>query len=520
MDARDLSRLGITRPGAVHENLSPAALVEHALKNGEGRLAANGALTVDTGRFMGRSPKDKYIVRRPESEGGIWWGPNNPMAPETAERLQALIAESLNGQELFVFDGSAGADPDYAIPVRVITPMAWHALFSRNLLRRDTLPNAEDRVWTVLAAPDFQAPAEELGLRSSTAVALDLEHRLILVCGTEYAGEIKKAVFTVMNYRMPARGAFPMHCSANVGNAGDVALFFGLSGTGKTSLSTDPERGLIGDDEHVWTATSTFNIEGGCYAKTICLTEPEEPEIYHAIRFGTVLENVVLDAETRVPDYTDSSKTENTRVAYPLYDVENAVPSGMAGPPSVVFFLTADAFGVLPPLAILSTEQARQYFLNGYTAKLAGTERGVTTPQPNFSACFAHPFLPRPPAVYAALFAEKQAASGVPVYLLNTGWTGGPYGVGRRIPIEYTRAMVDAALSGELLSAETVTDPVFHLRRPVHVPGVPDGLLDPRSTWEDKAAYGAEARRLAGLFAENLAAATALSSPASLPAAG
>lgn len=296
-----------------------------------------------------------------------------------------------------------------------------------------------------------------------------------------------------------------MHCSANMGGQGDVALFFGLSGTGKTSLSTDPERGLIGDDEHVWTDARTFNIEGGCYAKTICLTEPEEPEIFHAIRFGTVLENVVLDPDTREPDYTDSSKTENTRVAYPLYDVENAVPSGMGGPPSVVFFLTADAFGVLPPLSILTPEQARDYYLNGYTAKLAGTERGVTTPQPNFSACFAHPFLPRPPSVYAGQFAERQAASGVPVYLVNTGWTGGPYGVGRRIPIACTRAMVDAALSGTLLKAETVTDPAFHLRRPLHVDGVPDEMLDPRATWQDKAAYDAEARRLAALFAENLA---------------
>lgn len=505
MDTRDLNDLGITRPGAVHENLAPPALVEHALINGEGRLAANGALTVDTGRFTGRSPKDKYIVRRPESEAGIWWGPNAPMEPETAGRLRALIADSLNGQDLYVFDGSAGADPRYALPVRVITPIAWHALFARNLLRREILADAGDRAWTVLAAPRFQAPFEELGLRSPTAVVLDIERRLILLCGTEYAGEIKKAVFTVMNYLMPETGAFPMHCSANMGGQGDVALFFGLSGTGKTSLSTDPERGLIGDDEHVWTDARTFNIEGGCYAKTICLTEPEEPEIFHAIRFGTVLENVVLDPDTREPDYTDSSKTENTRVAYPLYDVENAVPSGMGGPPSVVFFLTADAFGVLPPLSILTPEQARDYYLNGYTAKLAGTERGVTTPQPNFSACFAHPFLPRPPSVYAGQFAERQAASGVPVYLVNTGWTGGPYGVGRRIPIACTRAMVDAALSGTLLKAETVTDPAFHLRRPLHVDGVPDEMLDPRATWQDKAAYDAEARRLAALFAENLA---------------
>lgn len=509
MEASDLHALGIKRPGAVHHNLAPAALVEHAIRNGEGRLAANGALTVDTGRFTGRSPKDKYVVRRPESQDNIWWGPNTPLAPEIAERLQALIAESLNERELYVFHGSAGADPDHAIPVRVITPIAWHALFAHNLFRRERIADAEDRAWTILAAPHLDAPSEDLGLRSPTAVVLDLERRLVLVCGTEYAGEIKKAVFTVMNYLMPAHGAFPMHCSANVGKDGDVALFFGLSGTGKTSLSTDPDRGLIGDDEHVWTESSTFNIEGGCYAKTICLTEPEEPEIYHAIRFGTVLENVVLDPESREPDYGDATKTENTRVAYPLYDVENAIPSGMAPTPSVIFFLTADAFGVLPPLAILTSEQARAYFLNGYTAKLAGTERGITTPRPDFSACFAHPFLPRPPAVYARLFGEKQEASGAPVYLLNTGWTGGPYGTGRRIPIEYTRKMVDAAMGGGLLHAPSVTDTIFHLRRPTHVPGVPDQMLDPRATWPDPSMYDAEARRLADLFADNLARVTA-----------
>jgi phosphoenolpyruvate carboxykinase (ATP) len=503
METADLNRLGVTWPGAVHRNLSPAALVERAIRNGEGQLAANGALTVSTGVFTGRSPKDKYIVRRPSSEDRVWWGPNAPMPPETAERLQSLMAKSLNGQDLFIFDGSAGADPNYALPVRVITPLAWQALFSHNLFLRETLPNSDDRRWTVLVAPDFSAPAEDLGLRSSTAVALDLERRLILICGTEYAGEIKKSIFTVVNYVMPERGAFPMHCSANVGADGGVALFFGLSGTGKTSLSTDPARGLIGDDEHVWTDAGTFNIEGGCYAKTICLSEPEEPEIFHAIRFGTVLENVILIPETREPDYTDASRTENTRVAYPLYDVENAVPSGMGGAPSVIFFLTADAFGVLPPLSLLTPEQARSYYLNGYTAKLAGAERGVTIPEPDFSACFAQPFLPLPPREYTRLFGEKLEAAGVPVYLLNTGWTGGPYGVGRRIPIAFTRAMVDAALSGELTNAETVTDPIFHLRRPVHVTGVPPEVLDPRATWSDKAAYDVEARKLADHFEEN-----------------
>jgi phosphoenolpyruvate carboxykinase (ATP) len=504
MTAGILHALGITHPGPVHDNLAPATLVERAIRNGEGRLAANGALAVDTGAFTGRSPRDKYIVQRPDSEGAVWWGPNTPIAPETARRLQDLIATTLNGRELFVLDASVGADPRYALPVRVVTPLAWQALFARNLFRRESLPERGDARWTVLAAPAFRAPAEELGLRSPTAVVLDLERRLILICGTEYAGEIKKALFTVMNYVMPERGAFPMHCSANVGAGGDVALFFGLSGTGKTSLSTDPARGLIGDDEHVWTDTGVFNIEGGCYAKTICLAEPEEPEIFHAIRFGTVLENVVLNPETREPDYADASKTENTRVAYPLYDVENAVPSGRAGPPSVIFFLTADAFGVLPPLAILTPEQAREYYLNGYTAKLAGTERGVTAPQPDFSACFAQPFLPRPPREYTRLFGEKQEAARVPVYLLNTGWTGGPYGTGRRIPIEYTRAMVSAALSGDLAHAETTTDPVFRLRRPTRVDGVPTEMLDPRATWADKGAYDAEARRLAALFEENL----------------
>lgn len=497
-----LQDLGITEPGHIFENLPPAELVEQAVCRKQGVLASNGAITADTGEYTGRSPKDKYVVRSAGTENVIWWGPNAPISPENAARIQELMAEHLNGQDLFVVDATAGADPEYAIPVRIITPYAWQALFVRNMFRRERTEGKDDQRFTVLVAPTLHAPAEELGLRSGTAIVLDLERRLVLVCGSEYAGEMKKSIFSVMNYLMPQRGAFPMHCSANVGEDGKVALFFGLSGTGKTSLSADPNRSLIGDDEHVWTENSTFNVEGGCYAKMIRLSPEKEPEIYNAIKFGSVLENVVLD-ENRAPDYDDGSRTENTRGCYPLDYIPNAVESGMADAPSAVIFLTADAFGVLPPISILSPEQAMYHFLNGYTAKLAGTERGVTTPEPNFSACFGQPFLPLPPARYAELFGERLHATGVPVYLINTGWSGGPYGVGERINIKNTRAMVTAALDGSLASVETEVDPVFGLTIPKEVPGVPSEILNPRNTWEDKAAYDAQAQELAAKFEKN-----------------
>jgi phosphoenolpyruvate carboxykinase (ATP) len=495
--------LGVEEPKTVYANLSPAELVEEAVKRGQGKLASNGAIRVDTGEYTGRSPRDKYLVRRPATEEKIWWGKvNAEVTPEVAERLLALVAEHLRGQDLFVVDATAGADPDYALPVRVITPYAWQALFARDLFRREQTTGKDEQRFTVLVAPKFHAPAEELGLKSSTAVVLDFEKRLVLICGTEYAGEIKKSIFTVMNYEMPQRGVLSMHCSANIGHDGDVALFFGLSGTGKTSLSADPERNLIGDDEHVWTDNSTFNVEGGCYAKCIKLREDKEPDIYRAIKFGSVLENVVLDGK-RVPDYDDGSKTENTRVAYPLDYIQNAVPSGRGAAPSAVIFLTADAFGVLPPISILTPEQAMYYFLNGYTAKLAGTERGVKEPEATFSSCFGQPFLPLPPEVYAKMLAQKLKKTGVPVYLLNTGWSGGPYGVGSRIDIGYTRAMVRAALNGTLKDAPTFTDPVFGLKVPSEVPGVPSEVLNPQATWQNKDEYLVQAKGLAQRFEKN-----------------
>lgn len=496
-----LLNLGIGEPNHVFANLSAAELVEEAVMRGQAVLASNGGICVDTGEHTGRSPRDKYVVRRPATEDKIWWGKvNTPVSPEVADRLLALMAEHLQGQNLFVVDATAGADPEYALPVRVITPYAWQALFAYGLFRREQISDKDAQRYTVLVAPKLHAPAEELGLKSSTAVVLDIEKRLVLICGTEYAGEIKKSIFTVMNYEMPQRGVLPMHCSANVGRDGGVALFFGLSGTGKTSLSADPDRSLIGDDEHVWTETGTFNIEGGCYAKCIKLSEEKEPDIYHAIKFGSVMENVVLDAN-RVPDYDDGSKTENTRVAYPLDYIGNAIRSGVGGVPKAVIFLTADAFGVLPPISFLTPEQAMYHFLNGYTAKLAGTEKGLgKEPEATFSSCFGQPFLPLAPEVYATMLAEKLKKTGVPVYLVNTGWTGGPYGIGTRMDIDYTRAMIHAALSGCLQGAPTFFDPVFGLSIPCEVPGVPAAVLNPRETWEDKQSYDAQAKALAEEF--------------------
>jgi phosphoenolpyruvate carboxykinase (ATP) len=477
-----LAELALEESAHVFENLSAAELVEAAVKRGQAEIAANGAICADTGEHTGRSPRDKYIVRQPPSQDHVWWSKvNTPMRPRVAETLLALVAEHLRGQDLFVVDATAGADPDYALPVRVITPYAWQALFARDLFRREQTTGKDEQRFTVLVAPKFHAPAEELGLKSSTAVVLDFEKRLVLICGTEYAGEIKKSIFTVMNYEMPQRGVLSMHCSANIGHDGDVALFFGLSGTGKTSLSADPERNLIGDDEHVWTDNSTFNVEGGCYAKCIKLREDGK----------------------RVPDYDDGSKTENTRVAYPLDYIQNAVPSGRGAAPSAVIFLTADAFGVLPPISILTPEQAMYYFLNGYTAKLAGTERGVKEPEATFSSCFGQPFLPLPPEVYAKMLAQKLKKTGVPVYLLNTGWSGGPYGVGSRIDIGYTRAMVRAALNGTLKDAPTFTDPVFGLKVPSEVPGVPSEVLNPQATWQNKDEYLVQAKGLAQRFEKN-----------------
>jgi phosphoenolpyruvate carboxykinase (ATP) len=513
----DLHQLGISRPGAVHVNLSVPQLVEAALARGEGMLAASGALVARTGKRTGRSPGDKFVVRydgRASAEQIAWGKTNQPMSPETFERLRARINAYLQGRELFVVDALASADARYDLSIRLTTEFAWHALFARQLFRRldQAQRDSFTPAWHIISAPRFLADPEIDGTKSETAVILDVEQRMIVICGTEYAGEIKKSIFTAMNYVLPMQHVLPMHCSANVGADGDVALFFGLSGTGKTTLSADPARMLIGDDEHGWSDYGVFNIEGGCYAKCIDLSREHEPQIWNAIRFGAVIENVVVDPETREADYSDDSLTENTRVAYPVEYIENAVQSGCGGHPRTILFLTADAFGVLPPIARLTSEQARYHFLSGYTAKTAGTEVGVTEPEATFSTCFGQPFLPLAPEVYADMLAEKIQRHHVQVFLLNTGWTGGGYGVGERIKLRYTRTMVNAAISGMLNKVETYTDPVFGLHVPLRIAGVPDVLLHPRNTWRDPAAYDAAARDLAQRFAQNFQKFTDVSS--------
>ncbi|MBX5455421.1 MAG: phosphoenolpyruvate carboxykinase (ATP) [Thermogemmatispora sp.] len=506
MSRKALEEYGLMNLGKIHWNLAPAILVEHALARGEGVLASNGALATKTAPHTGRSPKDKYIVSNEESASRIWWGENNhPMAPEHFEMVRRSLAAYLQGRDVYVLDAAAGADPAYRIPLQVITELAWHNLFARQLFLRvkDEDLASERPGFTILCVPNFHTDPRTHGTRSETAIIIDFEERLILIAGTHYAGEMKKAVFTVLNFMLPSQGVLPMHCSANVGEKGDVALFFGLSGTGKTSLSADPTRRLIGDDEHGWGDTGIFNFEGGCYAKCINLSREHEPQIWNAMRFGAIYENVVLDEKTREPRYEDASITENTRAAYPVDFIDNVVLEGRAGHPQAIIFLSADSFGVLPPISRLTTEQAMYYFLSGYTSKLAGTESGVTTPQATFSPCFGAPFLPLRPGEYANLLRERIVAHKVRCYLVNTGWTGGPYGVGRRININYTRAMVRAAISGELEGVETVTDPVFGLHVPVACPGVPAELLNPRATWPDPEAYDRQAVELAARFKEN-----------------
>lgn len=490
----------IGQANPLYWNLSVPALVEHALRRGEAILASNGALVVRTGQYTGRSPRDKFVVARSEHEQYIDWGVvNQRMESEVFERLLARLTAYLANRPLFVQDCFAGADPRYRLPVRVITEYAWHNLFAKQLFIRPSAESLQDfrPGFTVISAPGFKAVPDIDGTRSEVVVAIDFRRRIVLIAGSAYAGEIKKSIFTVMNYLLPFQGVFPMHCSANMGVEGDVALFFGLSGTGKTSLSADPERRLIGDDEHGWSESGIFNFEGGCYAKCINLSRENEPQIWEAIRFGSVVENVVVDPDTRVPDYADASITENTRAAYPLDYIEGAVIPSVGGHPRHLFFLAADAFGVLPPISRLSVEQAMEMFLLGYTAKVAGTERGITTPQMTFSACFGAPFLPMPPQRYAEMLGEKLAQHSAQAWLINTGWTGGPYGVGHRIPIRYTRAMIRAALKGALEQVAYRTDAIFGLDVPVHVPDVPDDLLNPRATWSDSKAYDAQAHMLA-----------------------
>ena len=500
-----LEKHGIVPRKHVHANLPVPALVEHALGRGEGLLVRSGALATTTGARTGRSPDAKFLVDDGEVHDEIWWGEvNKPMPVETFDRFHRRVVDYLADRELYVFDGFAGADPEYRLPVRVVTETAWHNLFAHQLFLRPgraELPGHEAE-FTILHAPHLEAdPADGTG--SGAFVLADLSRGLILIGGTQYAGEIKKSIFSVMNWLMPHRGVLPMHCSANVGRDGHTALFFGLSGTGKTTLSADPERRLIGDDEHGWSTNGVFNFEGGCYAKCIRLSQEKEPEIWAAIRFGSVVENVVVDPDTRTEDYDDDSITENTRVAYPVDFIPNALIPGIGGHPRTIVFLTADAFGVLPPIARLTRDQAMYHFISGYTAKVAGTEAGVTEPKATFSACFGAPFLPLHPSRYAEKLGKRLDQHDTSVWLVNTGWTGGPYGEGRRMDLRHTRSMVSAAIAGELDRVAFSPHPVFRVEVPERVPGVPDRVLDPRSTWEDPAAYDAKATQLAELFRKN-----------------
>ena len=502
-----LEHHGLQPTATVHWNLAPPQLIERALANNEGTLASHGPLRVTTGTYTGRSPKDKFFVRQSPSDQDIWWGPvNQPIDRDKFNALHKKVAAHLSGRELYVQDLYVGADPEHRMPIRVVTEQAWHSLFARTMFirpERDELADMEPD-FTVLQAPSYFANPAVDGTGSETFILVDLEQRLILVGGTEYAGEIKKSIFSIMNYQLPLDGVMSMHCSANVGDDGDVALFFGLSGTGKTTLSSDSSRTLIGDDEHGWTDDGVFNFEGGCYAKAIHLSPEAEPEIYATTRtFGTIVENVVLDEATREIDYSDDTLTENTRAAYPIDMIPNASLTGQAGHPNNVMFLTADAFGVLPPISRLTPAQASYYFLLGYTAKVAGTERGLTEPEATFSTCFGAPFMTLHPTRYGDLLRQKIERHQPSVWLINTGWTGGPYGAGERIRIAHTRAMVNAALSGDLDKGEFREDPVFGVQVPVHVTGVPAEVLTPRDTWDDPEAYDRMAADLASRFKEN-----------------
>jgi phosphoenolpyruvate carboxykinase (ATP) len=503
----DLSEHGIRAAGRIHWNPTTSMLYSHALARREGVLAEGGPLVVDTGAHTGRSPKDKFVVREPGSEERIWWGDvNQPLSEESFDGLREKVVSHLEqSNELYVVDAFAGADPAQRIAVRVITDRAYHALFAKTIFIE---PSAEEQEAfapdaLVLHAPAVEADPGTDGTRTATFVVLHPSRTEVLIGGTYYGGEIKKSIFTVMNDRLPLQGVFPMHCSANVGPDGDVAIFFGLSGTGKTTLSADPERSLIGDDEHGWGDEGVFNMEGGCYAKVIRLSATAEPEIFKMTHtFGTILENVAVD-ERGVLDLDDDSKTENTRATYKLEEIANALPTKRAGHPSSVIMLTADAFGILPPIARLTRDQAMFYFLSGFTAKLAGTEIGVTEPQPTFSTCFGAPFLPQRPAVYARMLGAKLDEHGASVWLVNTGWTGGPFGEGERMPIAATRGLLRAALSGELADIAYRKDELFGFEVPVQVPGVDSKLLDPRSTWRDPAEYDEKAKELAQMFSKN-----------------
>ncbi|MFD0693082.1 phosphoenolpyruvate carboxykinase (ATP) [Paenibacillus sp. GCM10027628] len=496
----------LVKEGSTHFQLSVSQLTELALERKEGVLSSTGALQVFTGAYTGRSPKDKFIVKEPSVLDKVEWGSvNQPISSQQFDLLYQKAQDYMAEKELFVFDGFAGADDAYKLPIRVVNEYAWHNLFVKQLFIRPTEEELKSHKaeFTVIALPGLKADPALHGTNSETFICLSFEKKIVLIGGTEYAGEMKKSIFSVLNYLLPLKGALPMHCSANVGKDGDVALFFGLSGTGKTTLSADPNRRLIGDDEHGWTDHGVYNFEGGCYAKCANLSQEKEPQIWQAIGYGSVLENVVLDPKTGLADYQDTSITENTRAAYPIEAISGAMIPGTAGHPGVIIFLTADAFGVLPPISKLTKEQAMYHFLSGYTSKLAGTERGVTEPEATFSSCFGAPFLPLPPTVYAQLLGQKIDEHGVKVYLVNTGWTGGPVGVGKRMQLAYTRAMVTAALNGTIEGADFKADPIFGLMCPDSVEGVPSEVLQPRNTWQDPEAYEVAALDLANRFIRN-----------------
>jgi phosphoenolpyruvate carboxykinase (ATP) len=502
----ELDNYGIREPARVYWNLTAPELYEEIARRNEGVLSDHGALIVDTGEHTGRAAKDKAIVREPGSSDKVFWGDiNKDFSQEKFNALKERMMAHARRRDLFVQDTFAGADTNYRLPVRIITELAWHSLFARTMFisnQKKAVPQQPE--FTVINFPSFQADPQRDGTRSPTFILMDFSQKLVLIGGTSYAGETKKSVFTLMNYLLPQRGVMSMHCSANVGAAGDVAIFFGLSGTGKTTLSADPERRLIGDDEHGWSDDGVFNFEGGCYAKVIKLSPEAEPDIYRTTRmFGTILENVVYDPTTREIDLDDAGKTENTRASYPLSSINNIVPEGHAGNPRNIIMLTADAFGVLPPVARLTPEQAMYHFLSGYTAKVAGTEKGVKEPEATFSTCFGAPFMVLHPGVYADLLGKKMAQHDAACWLINTGWSGGPYGVGKRMKIGYTRAMIRAILEQKLAKIETSPDPIFGLNVPISCPDVPVEILQPRNTWADKEAYDRQARDLARRFNEN-----------------
>ncbi len=503
----ELREIGLINIEDIHLNYKVPALYENAIRRNEGVISAAGPLVVETGQHTGRSPNDKFIVKDETTEELVWWGDvNRDMSEENFEKLFAKVRGYLQRKEIFVQDVYAGTDNKYRLPVRIITKYAWQSLFAHNLF---VVPSDEERMnhhpeFTVIAVPSFHADPGEDNTNSQTAVVVNFKKKIVLIAGTSYAGEIKKSIFTVMNFFLPQKNVMPMHCSANIGEKGDVAVLFGLSGTGKTTLSADPKRRLIGDDEHGWSDSGVFNFEGGCYAKVIRLSPEAEPEIFATTKkFGTVLENVVLEPWTRETDLDNAKLTENTRAAYPLKFIDNIEPSGKGGHAKNIVMLTADAFGVLPPISKLTPEQAMYHFISGYTAKVAGTEKGITEPVATFSACFGAPFMPMHPSVYANLLGEKIKEHDAKCWLINTGWNGGPYGVGKRMEIKYTRAMLNEALAGNLDDVETVEDPIFGLNIPIAVAGVPTEILNPRNTWKDKNEYDATAKKLAKMFIEN-----------------